>query len=95
MRLLEELNHLGVTLITGADDIVIDEQSISYSNYRGQRRQIDVDHVIVAQGATGDTRLAEQLREKGFKTHTIGDCNRVTYIEGAMESAAILAAELA
>ena len=94
MRLLEELNHLGVTLISKADDIVIDDKSISYSNYRGQRRQIDVDHVIVAQGATGDTRLADELKEKGFTTHTIGDCNGVTYIEGAMESAAILATQL-
>ncbi len=94
MRLLEELNHLGVTLIAQAADIVIEEHSIGYSNYRGQRRQIDVDHVIVAQGATGDTTLADQLRENNFKTHTIGDCNGVTYIEGAMESAAILAAEL-
>jgi NADPH-dependent 2,4-dienoyl-CoA reductase/sulfur reductase-like enzyme len=94
MRLLEELNHLNVTLIANANDIAIGEQLISYSNYRGQRRQFDTDHVIVAQGASGDTRLAEQLRANNFKTHTIGDCTGVTYIEGAIESAAILATQI-
>ena len=94
MRLLDELNHLGVTLIMKASDITIGKHNINYLNNRGQRRQFDIDHVIVAQGATGDTALAEQLREQGFKTHTIGDCNGVGYIEGALESAAILAVEL-
>lgn len=94
MRLLDELNHLGVTLITKADDINIGDKHVNYSNYRGQQRRIDVDHVIVAKGATGDTTLAEQLTESGFKIHTIGDCNGVSYIEGALESAAILATQL-
>jgi 2,4-dienoyl-CoA reductase (NADPH2) len=94
MRLLDELDHLGVTLILKAEDINIGDQNVNYTNPRGQQRRIDVDHVIVAQGATGDTTLAEQLQDKGFKTHTIGDCNGVSYIEGALESAAILAAKL-
>jgi 2,4-dienoyl-CoA reductase (NADPH2) len=94
MRLLDELKHLGVTLITKADDIAIEEQGISYRNYRGQHRSIEADHIIVAQGASGDTALAEQFTEAGFQTHTIGDCNGVGYIEGAMESAAVLVAQL-
>ena len=94
MRLLDELNHLGVTLITRADDITIEKHSLSYSNYRGQRRRIEADHIIVDKGASGDTALAEQFAEVGIKTHTIGDCNGVGYIEGAMESAAVLVAQL-
>jgi 2,4-dienoyl-CoA reductase (NADPH2) len=94
MRLLDELNHLGVTLITRADDIAIEKQSVSYTNYRGQRRRLAVDHIIVAKGASGDTALAEQFTAVGFQTHTIGDCNGVGYIEGAMESAAVLVAQL-
>jgi NADPH-dependent 2,4-dienoyl-CoA reductase/sulfur reductase-like enzyme len=94
MRLLDELNHLGVTLITRADDIAIEQQSVSYTNYRGQRRTLAADHIIVAQGASGDTALAEQFTGAGFQTHTIGDCNGVGYIEGAMESAAVLVAQL-
>ena len=94
MRLLDELNHLGVTLIMKADDINIGDQHVNYTNHRGQQRRIDAHHVIVAKGATGDTTLADQLQESGFKTHTIGDCNGVSYIEGALESAAILATQL-
>jgi NADPH-dependent 2,4-dienoyl-CoA reductase/sulfur reductase-like enzyme len=94
MRLLDELNHLGVALITKADDINIGDRHVNYTNHRGQQRRLDADHVIVAKGATGDTALADQLQENGFKTHTIGDCNGVGYIEGALESAAILATQL-
>ena len=94
MRLLDELKHLGVTIITKAGDISIDSHSVSYSNYLGQRRRVEAEHIIVAQGASGDTALAEQFTEAGFQTHTIGDCNGVSYIEGAMESAAELVAGL-
>jgi 2,4-dienoyl-CoA reductase (NADPH2) len=94
LRLLEELHELGVTLLSRASDIAIEDQQVSYCNYRGQRRSVDADHVVVAAGAKGNTELAEQLRAAGFTTHTIGDCNGVGYIEGALESAAELAVRL-
>ncbi|MFB3077709.1 MAG: FAD-dependent oxidoreductase, partial [Lysobacterales bacterium] len=94
MRLLDELKHLDVTLIKNANDIAIEDKKVAYTNYRGQQRSIDTNHVIVAQGATGNTELAEQLRGAGFSTHTIGDCEGVGYIEGAIEAAAQLAMEL-
>lgn len=94
MRLLAELDELGVTLIRKAANIAIGDHTISYTNRRGQVRQFHADHVIVAKGATGDTQLADSIRDAGFTTHTIGDCNGVSYIEGAMESAAELAATI-
>ncbi|MFK7977262.1 MAG: FAD-dependent oxidoreductase [Halioglobus sp.] len=94
MRLLEELEHLGVTLINGAADITIGNHTVSYFNARGQQRSVKAEQVIVAQGATGNSALADELQNVGFSTHTIGDCRGVTYIEGAMESAAELAATL-
>jgi len=94
MRLLHELRELGVTLVNRAADISIGDHSVSYRNFRGQQRTVGAEHVIVAQGATGDQALAEQLREQEFTVHTIGDCNGVGYIEGAMESAAELVASL-
>ncbi|MDC0069066.1 NAD(P)/FAD-dependent oxidoreductase [Gammaproteobacteria bacterium] len=94
MRLLEELNLLGVILIRKANDIVIGNHKVSYTNSRGQVRSLKTDHVIVAKGASGDTSLAETFKEAGFSTHTIGDCDGISYIEGAMESAAELAASL-
>ncbi|MBE9538778.1 MAG: FAD-dependent oxidoreductase, partial [Proteobacteria bacterium] len=95
MRLLDELRHLNVTLIKKAGDISIGENNVSYFNTLGQQRTIHADHVIVAKGATGNTTLAEELKAAGFTTHTIGDCDGVSYIEGAMEAAAELAVKLA
>ncbi|TXS91719.1 FAD-dependent oxidoreductase [Parahaliea aestuarii] len=92
LRLLHELREEGVVMLNRARDIAIGDHSVSYTNYRGQQRRIDADEVIVAQGATGDLSLAEQLQEQGVEVHSIGDCRGVGYIEGAMESAAELVA---
>ncbi|MCB1679905.1 MAG: FAD-dependent oxidoreductase [Halioglobus sp.] len=94
MRVLHELRELGVALINLASEISIADHEVHYRNYRGQVRAVEAEHVIIAQGATGDTSLADELRAQNFVTHTIGDCNGVSYIEGAMESAAELVAAL-
>lgn len=94
MRLLEELQQHGVSILTQAGDISIGHQAVNYTNYRGQQRSVAADHVIVAKGASGDASLAEQFRAAGFKTHAIGDCTGVSYIEGAIEEAAELAVAL-
>lgn len=91
LRLLDELDHLGVTIIRKAKDIAIEQDKVSYTNPRGQRRSIDTEQVIVAKGATGNSVLADKLTEAGFKVHAIGDCTGVSYIEGAIEAAAEVA----
>lgn len=90
-RMLDELHELGVTLINGAVDITINDHQVSYTNYRRQQRNFDTDTVIIAQGAAGDNSLAEEFQRDGHTVHTVGDCNGVGYIEGAIESAAELA----
>ena len=94
LRLLAELRELGVVTINSASDIAIGDHCVSYRNYRGQQRSVEAEQVIVAKGASGNLTLAEEIRAAGFVTHTIGDCNGVGYIEGAMESAAELAAKI-
>lgn len=94
MRLLDELDHLGVNIILNAQDLTIGDHCVTYANPRGQQRSVKAEQVIVAQGATGNGALAGQLTDAGFTTHMIGDCRGVSYIEGAMESAAELAATL-
>ncbi len=95
MRLIDELQgHLGVSINVGARDIRIGDHSVSYTNERAQERSVAADHVIVAQGAAANTTLADTLSAAGFTVHTIGDCTGVSYIEGAMEDAAELAATL-
>ena len=91
MRLLEELRELGVSIVRRCADVAIDDGCVSYTNHRGQRRRVSCQQVVVARGATGDTSLAETLGQAGFTVHTVGDCNGVGYIEGAIEAAAELA----
>jgi 2,4-dienoyl-CoA reductase-like NADH-dependent reductase (Old Yellow Enzyme family)/NADPH-dependent 2,4-dienoyl-CoA reductase/sulfur reductase-like enzyme len=88
MRLLDELIEHGVGLFAAAANIRIERDAVSFTDSKGAAKTIEADQVIVAKGASGDTRFAEQLRVAGFNVHTIGDCRGVTYIEGAMRSAA-------
>lgn len=95
LRLLDDLRHHGVTLVRRAGDIAIQPGGrVAYTNDRGQQRTLDADQVIVAAGARGDHTTAKAFCDAGLTVHTIGDCNGVGYIEGAMESAAELAARL-
>ncbi|GLV31057.1 hypothetical protein TomTYG75_35690 [Sphingobium sp. TomTYG75] len=87
-RVLDELHHLGVTLLPNAGDIAIGDKNVSYRNSFGQVRTVAADQVIVAKGAQGDSRLADQLKAAGFSVRSIGDANGVGYIEGAMQDAA-------
>ena len=93
MRLIDELAELGVRIVRAAGDLEIGNHEVSFTE-SGEGKTIRADHVIVAQGATGDTSLADMLRGAGFKTHTVGDCTGVSYIEGAMESAAQVAVKI-
>lgn len=94
LRLLEELREAGVALVNNADNLSIEEGAVQYRNYRGQTRHLGADHVVVAQGAEGNTDLAERLQGSGLSVHTVGDCTGVTYIEGAMHDAARVAAAI-
>ena len=94
MRLMSELEELGVSLNVKASNFRILDGQVAYTNERGQERSVATDHVIVAMGATGNHSLADALKSAGLTVHTIGDCNGVSYIEGAMEAAADLAASL-
>lgn len=88
MRLLEELKEHGLGLYAGASDIRIDGHTVRFVDANGNAQALDADQVIVAKGATGNLTLADALKAQGFNVHTVGDCNGVSYIEGAMRGAA-------
>lgn len=88
MRLLAELKEHGVGLFPSASAIRIERDAVRFNDGSGQAQSFAADHVIVAMGATGDTSLADRLRSAGFDVVTVGDCNGVRYIEGAMRGAA-------
>lgn len=87
MRLLAELKEHGVALHSGARDISIGKSDVSFTDAAGEPRVVPADQVIVAMGASGDTALAETLRSEGYRVETVGDCNGVSYIEGAIRGA--------
>ncbi len=93
MRLMDELTSMGVQVVKNAAAVAVGDREVAYSLGEESQR-VSCDHVIVAQGATGNTDLAEALLDAGIRTHTIGDCRGVSYIEGAMESAAELAVSI-
>ena len=93
-RLLTELREHGVEMFPAASDIRIGQHAVLFSDSAGEVRDIPADQVIVAQGATGDTQLADDLRRAGLDVRAIGDCMGVGYIEGAMHGAAKAVREL-
>lgn len=94
MRILAELREHGVGLHGGVSGIEILPQAVEYTDANGERQQVRADHIIVAMGAAGDNSLADHLRQAGFAVETVGDCNGVGYIEGAVRGGAEAAQRL-
>jgi NADPH-dependent 2,4-dienoyl-CoA reductase/sulfur reductase-like enzyme len=90
-RALADARDLGVVLLPGVSDIAITDKGVTYTDADGKAQVAAADNVIVAKGAKGDLSLADGLTAAGFKVHTVGDCNGVGYIEGAIASAADVA----
>ena len=90
-RALQEARDLGVALLPGMTNIAIGKDRVTFDDADGQHHMVEADNVIVAKGATGNTALADSLTAAGFKVHTVGDCNGVGYIEGAIAGAADVA----
>ena len=90
-RALSEARDLGVTLLPGMSNIAIGADRVTFTDADGLNHMVEADNVIVAKGATGNMALADSLTAAGFKVHTVGDCNGVGYIEGAIANAADVA----
>lgn len=94
LRLLSELRELGVAMHPGSAEIAIGKDAVSWRGADGQPGSARADHVIVAKGARGDSRVADSFRQAGYDVRQIGDANGVGYIEGAMRGAAEVAAAI-
>ena len=88
MRILAELKEHGVAMHGGVRGISIDKRHVHFFDANGEARSVRADQVIVAMGASGDVSLGDTLRDQGFDVRTVGDCNGVGYIEGAVRGAA-------
>lgn len=95
MRLIPELEEHGVRLAQAARNVAIGKDAVTWTDAEGAAQQAPCDTVIVAKGARGDTRLADELRAAGHHVHVIGDAIGVGYIEGAIWGAANAVREIA
>ena len=87
-RVLDTLREHGVLMLTSLQNIEIKRDCVIAQKSDGRPVKIYADQIIVAKGASGDLRFANELREAGHVVHEIGDCTGIHYIEGAMRSAA-------
>ncbi len=86
MRVIHLLKEHGCELVTGADIEKLENGSVLY-RHKDQSVRLDTDHVIIAQGAQQNTQLAERIRAAGYSVTTVGDCENIGYIDGAVLSA--------
>jgi 2,4-dienoyl-CoA reductase-like NADH-dependent reductase (Old Yellow Enzyme family)/thioredoxin reductase len=64
----------------------ISARSVLWTDAEGQSHATPADSVVLASGAEPDDRMTGQLEGLGVPVHTVGDCQSVGYIEGAMHA---------
>jgi 2,4-dienoyl-CoA reductase (NADPH2) len=84
-RVLDDLQRLGVVMINRASMVRI-EPGAAWIEVDGAQIDIVADSVIIAAGAAADLSIASMSKHLGFNTHVAGDCDGVSYIEGAIRS---------
>ena len=94
-RVLHELKAHGVALHDRVENIEIDRNGLRWQK-KGEPFSATANQVIVALGATHNKGLYESLAEALDNTavHAIGDCESVSYIDGAIWQANQLADEI-
>ncbi len=85
-RVLDNLTDHQVPMLTHSTVTSIDKDQVHYQDKDGNAQSIQANSVVLAVGASPDHSLADNLKSHGFNTLTIGDCDNVGYIEGALSS---------
>lgn len=85
-RVLDNLRDHHVPMLTHCVINSIDKDHVHYQDKDGVAHSIAANSVVLAVGASPDHSLADNLSALGFSTQTIGDCDNLGYIEGALSS---------
>ncbi|MFJ4396836.1 FAD-dependent oxidoreductase [Pseudomonas sp. NPDC089396] len=83
-RVLHGIRVHGGQLLTGVQVSAIEGNRVCYRTAEGEAAEVRCDSVVLASGARPDSSLVEQLASAGFKAVSIGDCQSLGYIEGAI-----------
>jgi 2,4-dienoyl-CoA reductase (NADPH2) len=90
-RVLHELRERGVSLHPSVRIQKIDDAGVHVENADGEVQPLPADAVVLAIGTVANPALAESLTSAGREVHTLGDCDGVGYIEGALLDATRIA----
>ncbi len=85
-RAVHEARRHGVVIERRARAVEITLDRVRFER-DGEEHTVGADHVVVASGVRPDPSLAQALQGAGMRVVAIGDCERVGYIEGAIQSA--------
>ncbi|SDU37426.1 FAD-dependent oxidoreductase [Geopseudomonas guangdongensis] len=85
-RVLHGLQEHQAQLLTGVEVQSIGRNKVSYVSAEGVTVEVAADSVVLAIGAEPDDSLARELAAAGLPVSSIGDCEQIGYIEGAMAS---------
>ncbi|MEY3018833.1 MAG: hypothetical protein RL336_1968 [Pseudomonadota bacterium] len=86
MRVINLLKDHGCDIRTSAEVTKLDKHQV-YVTEDEKMYTLAAQHVIIAQGAQANTLLVESLREQGLDAYSVGDCEKISYIDGAIHSA--------
>ncbi len=93
--LMQRLTALPVTIMTGTTLLGIDSGGVRVEAPDGSEQRLDpVDAVILSVGTKPVNVLAQQLGERGFEVHVVGDADHPNQVIGAVEGAYQLALTL-
>ncbi|EXF93418.1 effector protein [Pseudomonas fluorescens HK44] len=85
-RVLHGIRLHGGELLTGVTVTAIEGKRVCYQRDDGQIGESLADSVVLAIGAQPDTRLSDALNTAGLSASSIGDCQNIGYIEGAISA---------
>ncbi|MNE04721.1 putative NADH oxidase [compost metagenome] len=83
-RVLHGVAEHGGQMLTGITVTAIEGNRVRYQTADGQSADVRGDSVVLASGAMPDTRLGDALSSAGLNVTSIGDCQSLGYIEGAI-----------
>lgn len=85
-RVLHGIREHGGEMLTGVTVTAIEGNRVRYRLEDGQTGESLADSVVLASGAQPDTRLSDELNIAGLNASSIGDCQSIGYIEGAISA---------
>ncbi len=85
----------GADVHVNSKAIRINKDTVEYEEAGVGKRQSPAQSVIVAQGATPNTDLIDQMSSSHYSMHCVGDCNeKLSYIDGAIHEAYDVASQI-